>query len=240
MTLLHFIVDKLHNYFKSQVSLSEFDCIKLKYILEVILNDLSKIALLFLIFSFLNKQINFIYCLISLIPIRAYTGGIHYKTYTGCLIFSGIFFYISIFLSNHFSTSYFIVMIQIIFSLLIIILLAPITSKNRPSYSKKKILQFKIFSILIVLFHFVMYFSTKNNPYFTNSIWVITIQCIQLLIAKGGGCCMRTQRTIFRKAINILCSLLVVLTPLVLAETACWLLWGEPDCPDCLKQEINS
>lgn len=186
MTVLHFIVDKIHNYFKNQIVLSELESIKLKYILEVILNDLSKIALLFLVFYFLNRQISFIYCLISLIPLRAYTGGIHYKTYIGCLVFSGVFFYISIFLSSHFSPSYFIIIIQLMFSLLIIILLAPITSKNRPTYNKKKIMRFKFFSILIVLFHFTMYFSTKNNPYFIKSIWVITMQSVQLLIAKGG------------------------------------------------------
>ncbi|WP_352420139.1 accessory gene regulator B family protein [Proteiniborus sp.] len=186
MVLINFLIDKIHNYFKNHINLSEYDSIKLKYILEVILNELSKIIVLFLIFSFLNEQRSFIYCLISLIPLRAYTGGIHYKTYMGCLIFSGIFFLISIYLSNKFSPNYFNVMIQLVFSLLVIVLLAPITSKTRPKYSNKKILKFKFFSILIVLFHFIMYFATKNNPYFAKSIWVITLQCIQLLIAKGG------------------------------------------------------
>lgn len=51
---------------------------------------------------------------------------------------------------------------------------------------------------------------------------------------------MKNQRTIFMKLINFLGSLLIMLAPLAISETACWFLWGEPDCPDCLKQEVNS
>lgn len=184
--LIGFAVDKIHDYFASQVYLSENDSIKLKYILKVILNELSKLIILFFIFFMVNNGINYIYCLTSLIPLRTYIGGIHYKTYTGCLIFSGVFIYVSIYLSSHLSINYFTAMIQFIFSLLIIVALAPIISKSRPIYNRRKKMYFKLISILIVLFHFTAYFSTKNNPYFTQSIWVITLQSIQLIIAKGG------------------------------------------------------
>lgn len=184
--LLDFAVDMIHDYFTNQIYLSELDSIKLKYILKVILNELSKLIILFFIFFIVNNGVNYIYCLISLIPLRTYTGGMHYKTYAGCLIFSGIFIYISIFLSNYLSINYFTAMIQFIFSLLIVITLAPIISKNRPIYNRRKKIYFKLISIFIVLFHFTAYFSAKNNPYFTQSIWVITLQSIQLIVTKGG------------------------------------------------------
>ncbi|SCG83753.1 hypothetical protein DW1_2188 [Proteiniborus sp. DW1] len=51
---------------------------------------------------------------------------------------------------------------------------------------------------------------------------------------------MKTQKTFLTKAIKVFCSFLVMLAPIALSQTACWFLWGEPDCPECLKQEVSS
>ena len=90
-------ISKLHEYFKEEFNLSEIDSIKLKYSLEIIISDLSKFAFLFTIFTILGEGTNFFYSALALLTIRLFTGGLHFKTYFGCMVFSIFFFYVSIF-----------------------------------------------------------------------------------------------------------------------------------------------
>ncbi|WP_042678602.1 accessory gene regulator ArgB-like protein [Anaerosalibacter massiliensis] len=179
-----FLIDKLHRYFEKEFNLSELDSIKLKYSLEIIFSELSKLFILFALFSILRKRTDFIYSFLALFLIRTFTGGLHFKTYGKCLIFSGLFFYISIFLKDFISLNFTIISILFIFSLFTIIIFDPITHESRPSYSYKKKKQFKIISIILLSSHFLICFFADKSPYFINSIWVITLQSIQLLIAK--------------------------------------------------------
>lgn len=179
------LVNRLHKYFENEFNLSELDSIKLKYSLEIIFNDLSKFFILLIIFSIFGKTVDFIFSSLILLMIRPFTGGLHFKTYRGCIIFSGIFFYLSILLKNNVSLNHTIITASLIFSILIVILFVPITHRSRPEYSKKKIRQFKLISIIFILFHFGLYYFINKNPYFINSIWVITLQSFQILIAKG-------------------------------------------------------
>lgn len=179
------LVDGLHKYFQKEFNLCELDSIKLKYSLEVIIGEVSKFAILFFLFWILGKMTDFIYCSSVLLVIRLFTGGLHFKTYSKCLISSGIFFYIAIFLKSNISLNLRIASILFIFSLLTIIMLAPICGKSRPDYPHRKRQKFKLIGAVSVLIYFGLYFFIHKNPYFINSVWVITLQSIQLLIAKG-------------------------------------------------------
>lgn len=46
------------------------------------------------------------------------------------------------------------------------------------------------------------------------------------------------RRNFFKKPFNILCNLLILLAPLAISNTASILFWGEPECPDFLKESI--
>ncbi|KJF26169.1 hypothetical protein TZ02_15100 [Clostridium aceticum] len=184
--MIRIVTRRIHKYFETEFSLCEMDSIKLRYTLEVIINDFSKLIVLFLVFTLLDKQMNFIYSFLALSTLRPFTGGLHFKTYIGCILFSAAFFYLSIFLVLSIFLDFFITLVLFIFALLIVILLAPIPSEARPTYSRKKITTFKFLSAMIIVFHLFMYFFTNKNPYFIHSIWVIVLQCIQLLLRKGG------------------------------------------------------
>jgi cyclic lactone autoinducer peptide len=51
---------------------------------------------------------------------------------------------------------------------------------------------------------------------------------------------MKTINSILRKPFSIVCHLLVLAAPLAVTNTACFYLWGEPECPDCLKEPVSS
>lgn len=46
---------------------------------------------------------------------------------------------------------------------------------------------------------------------------------------------MKKRNLVVRKSLNLLCSFLIVLAPALLQKTNCIFFWGEPECPDDLK-----
>ncbi|NLL70630.1 MAG: accessory gene regulator B family protein [Epulopiscium sp.] len=181
-----FFIDKLHDYFKNEFALSDVESAKLRYSLEILFNDLSKFLILFFLFSILGKKSDFIYSAIALLLIRPFTGGLHFKTYSGCLLFSILFFASSIALKNFLSLTSIMISLLFISSIIAIFIFAPISNKDRPIYDDKKKKKFRFIGVIIALFHFSSFFLYKKNPYLMNSIWIIVLQSIQLLIAKGG------------------------------------------------------
>lgn len=131
------LIDRLHKYFEREFDLSELDSIKLKYSLGVVIGELSKFSILLILFLVLDKATDFIYCFSVLLVTRTFTGGLHFKTYSGCLTFSGIFFYVTVFLKSNIELDIGIISILFIFSLLITLIFAPIYGNSRPNYSKK-------------------------------------------------------------------------------------------------------
>lgn len=180
-------MEKLVNYFEEEFDLAAIDKSKLKYSLEVISNDISKLLILLVLFFMIGKTKDFLYSALALMTIRPFTGGLHFKTYFTCLVFSGMFFTTSIFLQSNISlnSNILLILLIFIFSFSTIFFVAPITSKNRPLYSKEKLLQFKIISLSVVMIHFMAYIILNKNPYLNNAIWVFVLQSIQLIIRKG-------------------------------------------------------
>lgn len=179
----YLFMDSIIDYLEDEFQLSAIEKAKLKYSIDVLFADITKILILLVISAFLGKTKEYAFSVLVLSTIRPYTGGLHFKTYTGCLSFTGLFFTATIILNSRVSLNnlapYFFV-----FSFITIFLLAPIISKNRPSYSNKKKLQFKILSLVIVSIHYIAYIMV-NNHYLSLSVWIILLQSIQLILGKG-------------------------------------------------------
>ncbi len=46
------------------------------------------------------------------------------------------------------------------------------------------------------------------------------------------------KKSIIKKPFKLLCQLLIALAPLAASNTACFLLWGEPECPNSIKSSL--
>lgn len=181
-----FIIRKIHALFMATLILNDTDAIKLKYMLEIIINDLLKLTMMFFMFNLFGKAVSFMYCLITVSLIRTFTGGLHFKTFFGCLIFSSCFFSICICFINNVTITLPLLISLYFFIFVTIIFLAPITPSQRPRFSAQKKFQFKLVGVIIVVFHFLLYLTINKNSYFVHSTWVLLFQSIQLLIAYGG------------------------------------------------------
>ena len=174
------------NYSKENLNFTNDQLEKMEYSFTVIITELEKIVMLFLIFSFFHKALELIIAMVTLMLIRPYTGGLHFKKFFSCFAFSLMVFSITIFGLTHITISYTALVFIYIASTMSFIILAPISSKTRPKYSKSKRMTFKFIAIFMTTLFFVAYIILhKEYPYFNQSIWIIALQSIQLIIAKG-------------------------------------------------------
>ena len=123
---------------KNNNSLTEKDFLKIQYSLQVILGDLIKSIIIFLIFLFLKQLPLFFLIFIILNSTRPLMGGIHCKTFNSCLIFSiSYFIVIMLFstLSPKLNTCFYIIFF--IISFIITLAYAPCRNEKRPIKNKK-------------------------------------------------------------------------------------------------------
>ena len=50
---------------------------------------------------------------------------------------------------------------------------------------------------------------------------------------------MTAIKSVVRKPFEIVCGLLILVAPLLVTEFSCLFLYGEPECPDLLKDSIS-
>lgn len=170
---------------KNNSSLTKTDLLKIDYSLQVILGDLTKFTIIFLIFLFLNQLPLFFLIFVILNSTRTLMGGIHCKTFNSCLICSIIYFLIIVLFSTlcpklnaYFCTIFFII------SFIITSAYAPCRNEKRPTKNKKIL---KILSLISLTFWCILFFTLRNTQ-IRNCIFLsLLIQVIQLIIINFKG-----------------------------------------------------
>ncbi len=175
---------RVSRYIQRSLGLSKDDHDKLNYSLEVLLGESSKLILLFLLFFAFNAHGILLQAMLSLFMIRINTGGLHFKTYWGCLSFSAAFFTSVALLYQYVQLSPLLMMIIGVVGFAAIVFTSPVISPNRPDYTTAERRRFQIRGCTAAALHLIGFWVIKNNPYFTISVWVIFLQAIQLLLAK--------------------------------------------------------
>ncbi|MFW2491798.1 accessory gene regulator B family protein [Clostridium chromiireducens] len=165
-------------------SLSKKDILKIQYTLEAILSDLTKFIIIFLIFLFLKELPLFLLSFIILNSTRPLLGGIHCKTYYGCLICSTLYFIIILLfakLSPELNTNFYMVFFML--SLIIAFIFAPCPNEKRPVKNKATL---KILSLISLTF-WIIFFNLSTLQTRNCIIISILLQIIQVIIINMKG-----------------------------------------------------
>lgn len=161
---------------------SEVEIASISYFMEIILSEIEKILIILVMFTILGKFNELVIFLISIGSLRIFIGGFHLKTFNSCLAFTTIYFSIAIYvlLRIHFSD----IMIQLcyIFSLINIIIFAPIQSKNRIQFSKNERNIIKIKAIVVLVALFII--STINVKLQKYIMLGLTLQQVEIIMVK--------------------------------------------------------
>lgn len=140
----------------------------IKYGLELIIGELPKMFLLFIIAWLLGI---FKYALISfaiILPYKLVSGGVHLKTHIGCILGTSLLYCGNVFISKYINITD--IKNQIIFSAIIltfaiimISLYAPADTENVPILRKKERTKKKIISYIIVTAMIIISFLVKDR-----------------------------------------------------------------------------
>ena len=140
----------------------------IKYGLELIIGELPKMFLLFIIAWLLGI---FKYALISfaiILPYKLVSGGVHLKTHIGCILGTSLLYCGNVFISKYINITdiknqIFFSAIILIFAIIMISLYAPADTENVPILRKKERAKKKIISYIIVTAMIIISFLVKDR-----------------------------------------------------------------------------
>ena len=140
----------------------------IKYGLELIIGELPKMFLLFVIAWLFGI---FKYALISfaiILPYKLVSGGVHLKTHIGCILGTSLLYCGNVFISKYINITdiknqIIFSAIILIFSIIMISLYAPADTENVPILRKKERAKKKIISYIIVTSMIIISFLVKDR-----------------------------------------------------------------------------
>lgn len=155
----------------------------LKYFFQCILFEGSKILLFACIFFWLDLFVEFLVTLVMTILLRTNGGGLHFKRYISCLLFSFLVFITCIFLGLYVQFSNMVAVIILIISIFVCYRTVPIVSANRPPASEKLIRKSKRNTTLVLFIYLILLCIFPVNRHLNIGTWNIIIHMSQLIMA---------------------------------------------------------
>ncbi|MBU5675012.1 accessory gene regulator B family protein [Alkaliphilus sp. MSJ-5] len=185
---MHSLIDLFaYKVYKEKI-LPKSDILKMKYAMNVIWNEIIKFALLMIIFGLLNKLNLFLFCTTLLLPIRIFSGGVHFKRRIPCFIGSLSCFALAILIfPSILNMTVKMAVILMLISIIIVYIYSPISSSFRPilNEKRKRVLNYlSVFFTLICVFILFKFALLYNKAFFECGIWTISLQAFQLIIGK--------------------------------------------------------
>lgn len=208
---------------------------KVRYTLTVLLSEFEKVLGLFIIFNLLGSVYEFWVAFLSLVMLRSFTGGSHRKTMLGCFLQSLFNFSVILYIGKNLMFGNLFCIVMYIFFIIMICLYIPLNSKNRIQYTRKQRYCFKI-KALVVITIFLLLNQIIHRKYFNIILSSMNFQLFEIV-----KICILERRKIMMKEelkqkIN---DKLSKMASTILMESSSFLVWGEVELPECLRNELE-
>lgn len=122
--------------------------------------------------------------LIVLLSVRNFSGGIHLKHYTSCLVFTFTFILGIILVSRVLVLNPVTESLILLAAALLLFITGPVTSTNRPDLSLEQNKAFRRTGAVIILIYSVLFLCMRTLTCHDLIFWVIVFQILQLITAK--------------------------------------------------------
>lgn len=173
----------LYRKVQTDFAFTDLEMQQMKYTLSVLNYELSKFILLGVAASVFGLFAEYAVAMLVLLPIRIFSGGIHFNHYSSCLLFTGLFFTVPILLRDV-AVPYSVCLVTLLVCLFITYLAGPVTSEKRPPIKYARYCRFRLISTGLMLMWLLIFAIVRVFPYQNICFWMIALQSIQLLCAK--------------------------------------------------------
>lgn len=156
---------------------------RLDFTLTVFFYEISKFIILAILFSAVGLFQEYAISILVLMPIRIFSGGIHFNHYISCFLFTSVFFTVPVLLRSV-SPDGPVRLGCMAICLLVTYLIGPVTSQKRPPITYKRYTLFRLISTGLLLVDLFLSEVFRVLPYENICFWVIVLQTIQLICAR--------------------------------------------------------
>ena len=174
---------------------SDFQMGQLRYTLECIFYEVSKFLLMGIYFAFIHKFALYVFAVAVLGILRTCTGGLHFKHYTSCFLFTFFFMICGVSLLPLIPISKLWMLASLLLCLIANYYCAPVVSCYRPTPNGVRIKKSKIQVCTIITIYTLLIYVCPSNLYCTVGFWITMLQSAQLVVAK----IINTKRRIYNE-----------------------------------------
>lgn len=175
-------MEHLQNYIQIKYDFTDYQMAQLRFFTVTLLSELSKFLIIGLFFIYDIRL--YLWTIVVFQIIRSTTGGIHCRTYAGCLLLSLAFMVIIIKVLPLFTPALFARILMLVICAAVSFIIGPVTSAKhlKLSNNTRFRLQLKVVAVIAV-YIFVMCMK-PDSRYIITGFWTIILNTFQLGVAK--------------------------------------------------------
>ncbi len=152
------------------------------YALITIASEISKFLMLGAFFFALGKLTEYLWAMLLFLCLRRYSGGIHCKTYLGCLAVSFGYIAACVLVLPSLSIQLQTQKILLLGSMAVLAVISPIPSVYHAKLKKPQSIRYKIYVLIFTGVYFMLVSKLYRDPYYVTGFWIILMHTIQLTI----------------------------------------------------------
>lgn len=175
-------MEQVKSYLRNTYDLSSYQVAQIFFLFKTISAEISKMIIMAVLFH--DKMGLYLFALFIMVLIRSAMGGLHFYTYTRCLIASAFYLWLSVYLLPCITSTKYLQMIALLLCILICNYIGPVTSKYRPKECEKRFRQCKKFVTVFIFAYSLILYIMPESSYLSVGFWVIILHSLQLIVAK--------------------------------------------------------
>lgn len=174
----------LSDYMTNEMSLNPSEQKLIIFKFKCIIYDFSKFIIISIFFTSAGLFKEFLFASMISIPLRIYSGGLHFKHYLSCFLFSFGYFLLLIYGLSAISLPIYLSTFLMILCSVINFCLSPIQSVSRPPLPDAELQRVKQKSFMLSLYCMLIILLFYQTPLASVGYWTILLHSMQLIIAK--------------------------------------------------------
>lgn len=158
--------------------------------IKCFLYDISKLILFLAFFAIIHQLSSFIFAFLIFYPIRQISGGLHFKHYFSCLVFSFVYMILVVAALSPLTLELAVVVPILAVCATVIYAIGPIRPPSRPALSKQEFAEQRRKAFSIVCYEAVLIVLFFDSALASAGYWTIILHTLQLVMAfiiKKGG-----------------------------------------------------